>query len=310
MLGLSGGVDSTVAAVLLHKAIGNGLVCVFVDTGLLRKSDYDVIQTFQSFFPQIDVRTISAKTAFLCALIGVTDPEQKRKIIGEMFVNIFGMEAKQLKAQAQEENVAEVDWFLAQGTIQSDVVESSSSSSCSSQTIKSHHNVGGLPSDVEEMFTGGLIEPLRNLYKDEVRSLGLRLGISTSFLNRHPFPGPGLAIRILGEVTGKSVGTVRAADEIFLATLEKHGQSKKVSQAFAVLLPTIQTVGVVGDARVYASVIVLRAVHSEDFMTASWAPIPSEILQEASSRIVNEVEGIARVCYDVTNKPPGTIEWE
>lgn len=291
---LSGGVDSSVAALLVHKAIGHNLTCVFVDHGLLRKNEGDTVErVFKKEFDMNLIR-VNAKNRFLEKLKGVSDPEKKRKIIGEEFIRVFEEEAEKL---------GDVD-FLVQGTIYPDVVESGASTA-SSQTIKSHHNVGGLPKDMKFK----LIEPLRNLFKDEVRSLGQELGIPSNLVWRQPFPGPGLAVRVLGEVTEEKLNIVREADAIFTEEIARHGLDKSIWQYFA-CLPNVRSVGVMGDGRTYAQAIVLRAVTSSDAMTSEWARIPYDILDLVSRRIVNEVDGVNRVVYDITSKPPATIEWE
>ena len=295
LLGLSGGVDSSVTAALLHQAIGNKLVCVFVDNGLLRKGEADeVMNTFKENM-NLNVIKSDSEEVFLRHLKGVTDPEQKRKIIGRTFIDVFDSEATKLK------NIH----FLAQGTIYPDVIESSGSESKEARVIKSHHNVGGLPEEMEM----DLVEPLRDLFKDEVRRMGVELGLSAEMLNRHPFPGPGLGVRILGEVTKEKTSILKEADHIFIEELIKADLYDKVSQAFAVHLP-IKSVGVVGDERRYAEVIGLRAVETVDFMTARWAHLPYEFLEHVSNRIVNEIEEVSRVVYDISSKPPATIEWE
>jgi len=295
LLGLSGGVDSSVTAALLHQAIGNKLVCVFVDNGLLRKGEADeVMNTFKENM-SLNVIKSDSEEVFLRHLKGVTDPEQKRKIIGRTFIDVFDSEATKLK------NIH----FLAQGTIYPDVIESSGSESKEARVIKSHHNVGGLPEEMEM----DLVEPLRDLFKDEVRRMGVELGLSAEMLNRHPFPGPGLGVRILGEVTKEKTRILKEADHIFIEELIKADLYNKVSQAFAVHLP-IKSVGVVGDERRYAEVIGLRAVETVDFMTARWAHLPYEFLEHVSNRIVNEIEEVSRVVYDISSKPPATIEWE
>ena len=295
LLGLSGGVDSSVTAALLHQAIGKKLVCVFVDNGLLRKGEADeVMNTFKENM-SLNVIKADSEEVFLRHLKGVEDPEQKRKIIGRTFIDVFDAEATKIKDVH----------FLAQGTIYPDVIESSGSESKESRVIKSHHNVGGLP---EEMKMD-LVEPLRDLFKDEVRRMGVELGLSAEMLNRHPFPGPGLGVRILGEITKEKTSVLKEADHIFIQELIKADLYDKVSQAFAVYLP-IKSVGVVGDERRYAEVIALRAVETVDFMTARWAHLPYEFLEHVSSRIVNEIEDVSRVVYDISSKPPATIEWE
>ncbi len=295
LLGLSGGVDSSVAAALLHQAIGEQLVCVFVDTGLLRLHEGD--QVMQMFAEQrhIKVIRVNAEEHFLKCLAGVIDPEAKRKIIGKEFITIFDQEAAKL---------SNVKW-LAQGTIYSDVIESAGSKTGKAHVIKSHHNVGGLPEDMQLK----LIEPLRELFKDEVRKIGVELGLPYDMIYRHPFPGPGLGIRILEEVKKEYANILRHADAIYIEELRKADWYQKVSQAFAVFLP-VKSVGVVGDGRQYEYVIALRAVQTIDFMTAHWAHLPYELLEKISTRILNEVRGVSRVTYDISNKPPATIEWE
>lgn len=296
VLGLSGGVDSAVAAALIHHAIGDQLTCIFVDTGLLRLGEaVKVVQTFQQE-QGIRLVAVNAVEEYLDALNGVTEPELKRRIIGEKFIRIFEREARRL---------GQID-FLAQGTIYPDVIESAGKGRIEAQVIKTHHNVGGLPEDME--FE--LVEPLRMLFKDEVRKLGTALGLPDSIIWRQPFPGPGLAVRCLGEITWERLERLRAADAIFMEELERADYLRETTQqAFAVLLP-VKSVGVMGDGRTYQEVIALRAVTTEDFMTADWARLPYEMLALASRRIVNEVSGVNRVVYDITSKPPGTIEWE
>jgi GMP synthase (glutamine-hydrolysing) len=295
LLGLSGGVDSSVLAALLHRAIGAQLSCVFVDHGLLRLGEGD--QVMATFAEHMGVRVIrvNAEQRFLDALRGVADPEGKRKIIGRVFVEVFDEEAAKLK---------DVKW-LAQGTIYPDVIESAGAKTGKAHVIKSHHNVGGLP----EHMKLKLLEPLRELFKDEVRNLGLALDLPAEMVRRHPFPGPGLGVRILGEVHKGSAETLRRADAIFIEELRREGLYDKVSQAFAVFLP-VRSVGVMGDGRKYDPVIALRAVETIDFMTARWARLPYEFLDRVTHRIVNEVPGISRVVYDISGKPPATIEWE
>jgi GMP synthase (glutamine-hydrolysing) len=294
LCGLSGGVDSSVAAMLVHRAIGDRLTCVFVDNGLLRKGEADeVTRTFGRRL-EVNLCAVDAADEFLGALAGVTDPEQKRKRIGETFIRVFEREAKKLGDFR----------FLAQGTLYPDVIESVSFKGPSA-VIKSHHNVGGLP----EHMDFELLEPLRELFKDEVRAAGEELGLPRDILWRHPFPGPGLAVRILGEVTRERADTLREADAIFIATLREMGWYDKVWQAFAVLLP-VNTVGVMGDARTYENALALRAVDSQDGMTADWSRLPHDLLDAASRRIISEVRGVNRVVYDISSKPPGTIEWE
>jgi len=295
LLGLSGGVDSSVVGALLHRAIGDKLTCVFVDNGLLRLGEGD--QVMATFARHMGVRVIrvDAEEQFLSRLAGVEDPEQKRKIIGNTFIDVFEHEAGQLRG---------VNW-LAQGTIYPDVIESAGAKTGKAKVIKSHHNVGGLPAHMKL----GLVEPLRELFKDEVRKLGLELGLPAEMVHRHPFPGPGLGVRILGEVRKDYADTLRRADHIYIEELRVAGLYDKVSQAFAVFLP-VRSVGVVGDNRHYAHVVALRAVETVDFMTARWAHLPYDFLDHVSRRIVNEVPGVSRVVYDITGKPPGTIEWE
>ena len=295
LLGLSGGVDSSVTAALLHQAIGKKLTCVFVDNGLLRKGEADEVMTTFKENMNLNVIKSDSEEIFLRHLKGVSDPEQKRKIIGRTFIDVFDTEATKLK------NIN----FLAQGTIYPDVIESSGSESKEARVIKSHHNVGGLP---EEMKMD-LVEPLRDLFKDEVRKMGVELGLSAEMLNRHPFPGPGLGVRIIGEVSKTKTTVLKEADHIFIQELIKANLYNKVSQAFAVYLP-IKSVGVVGDERRYAEVIGFRAVETVDFMTARWAHLPYEFLEHVSNRIVNEIEEVSRVVYDISSKPPATIEWE
>jgi GMP synthase (glutamine-hydrolysing) len=296
--GLSGGVDSSVAAVLVHKAIGNQLTCIFVNNGVLRKNEFDSVQKNLRDKLGLNIVGVDASERFLAQLAGVTDPETKRKRIGAEFIAVFDDEANRIAKET-----GGVDW-LVQGTLYPDVIESSSVKG-PSQTIKSHHNVGGLP----ERMKLKLIEPLRDLFKDEVRRIGRDLGMPEDVLGRQPFPGPGLAVRILGEVTADRVALLQEADEIVVAEIKAAGLYAKVWQSFAVLLP-VMSVGVMGDQRTYAYTCAVRAVHSEDGMTADWAPLPHEVLKRISSRIVNEVRGINRVVYDITSKPPGTIEWE
>ncbi len=295
LLGLSGGVDSSVVAALLHKAIGDQLTCVFVDNGLLRKNEGD--QVMDMFAKNMGVRVIraNAEELFLGKLQGESDPEKKRKIIGNTFIEVFDTEATKLK---------DVKW-LAQGTIYPDVIESAAAKTGKAHVIKSHHNVGGLPEDM----AFELVEPLRELFKDEVRAIGLELGLPYDMVYRHPFPGPGLGVRILGEVKKEYADILREADAIFLEELRAADWYHKTSQAFAVFLP-VKSVGVVGDGRRYEWVISLRAVETVDFMTARWAHLPYDLLEKVSNRIINEISGVSRVCYDVSSKPPATIEWE
>jgi GMP synthase (glutamine-hydrolysing) len=295
ILGLSGGVDSSVLAALLHRAIGDKLTCVFVDHGLLRLNEAE--QGMKTFADNLGVRVIhvNAVHEFMSQLQGVSDPEQKRKIIGRVFVEIF---------QAEAEKLPQAKW-LAQGTIYPDVIESAGGKNKKSHTIKSHHNVGGLPDTLHLK----LLEPLRELFKDEVRALGLALGLPRDMVFRHPFPGPGLAVRILGEIHPEFVSLLQRADAIFIDELRKAGWYDKTSQAFVVFLP-VKSVGVMGDGRTYDYVVALRAVVTSDFMTAHWAELPYDLLGKTSNRIINEIRGINRVVYDVSGKPPATIEWE
>ena len=294
VLGLSGGVDSTVAGVLLNKAIGENLYCVFVDNGLLRKDEFEsVLEQYKGM--GLNVKGVNAKNQFYDALAGVSDPEQKRKAIGAMFIDVFDDQANQIE---------DVKW-LAQGTIYPDVIESVSATGGPSQTIKSHHNVGGLP----DYMKLKIVEPLNTLFKDEVRRIGRSLGINEELLGRHPFPGPGLAIRILGEITLEKVRILQEADHIFINGLKESGLYDKVWQAGVMFLP-VQSVGVMGDERTYENAVVLRAVESTDGMTADWVHLPHEFLAKVSNDIINKVKGINRVVYDISSKPPATIEWE
>ncbi|MEI8198319.1 MAG: glutamine-hydrolyzing GMP synthase, partial [Phycisphaerae bacterium] len=293
--GLSGGVDSSVLAALLHKAIGKQLTCIFVDNGLLRKNERQAVETtFRDHF-QIDLRVVDAAAEFLNALTGVIDPQQKRKIIGKTFIDVFKREATNIPNAK----------FLAQGTLYPDVIESGHGHAGTAANIKLHHNVGGLPAELGFQ----LVEPLRELFKDEVRKLGELLGLPEHIVWRHPFPGPGLAVRCIGEITPEKLDLLRAADEIFLEEIIAEGLYRSTAQTFAAILP-VRAVGVMGDGRSYQHVIALRSVDSTDFMTADWSRIPYDVLARVSNRIVNEVRGIARVVYDITSKPPGTIEWE
>ena len=301
ILGLSGGVDSAVAAALIHKAIGDQLTCIFVDTGLLRLDEGDqVMETFAKHLG-VKVDRVNAADEFYAALAGAADPEQKRKIIGRLFVEVFQREAQKMPRAK----------WLAQGTIYPDVIESAGAKTGKAVTIKSHHNVGGLP----ETLHLKLLEPLRELFKDEVRELGVELGLPREMVYRHPFPGPGLGVRILGEVKREYAELLRRADAIFIEELRNTITSEgvtwydQVAQAFAVFLP-VRSVGVMGDGRTYDYVVALRAVQTTDFMTADWAPLPYELLGRVGSRIINEVRGINRVTYDISSKPPATIEWE
>jgi GMP synthase (glutamine-hydrolysing) len=300
--GLSGGVDSSVAAVLVAKAIGDRLTCIFVNNGVLRKDEFAKVQTTMREQLGLNVVAVDASERFLTKLAGVTDPEQKRKVIGGEFISVFDDEAKKIFESGKHQG-EEVAW-LVQGTLYPDVIESSSVHG-PSHTIKSHHNVGGLPADMKLK----LIEPLRDLFKDEVRRIGRDLRMPDEIIERQPFPGPGLAVRILGEVTAERVAILQEADQIVVDEIKRAGLYRKVWQSFAVLLP-VKSVGVMGDQRTYANTCAVRAVESEDGMTADWAPLPYEVLRTISSRIVSEVRGINRVVYDITSKPPGTIEWE
>ena len=293
--GLSGGVDSSVVAVLLNEAIGDQLTCVFVDTGMMRKNEAtEVVELFSKHY-NMNLVHVDAENQFLDLLEGVSDPEQKRKIIGKTFIDIFDAEAKKIGGAK----------FLAQGTLYPDVIESVSFDGGPSVTIKSHHNVGGLP----ERMDMELVEPLRELFKDEVRDLGRELGLDPAFVERHPFPGPGLAIRCPGVITREKLDLLREADAVYLDQIHKHGLYNIIWQAFAVILP-VKTVGVMGDGRTYEYVLALRAVTSSDGMTADYYPFSHEFLGETATRIINEVNGVNRVVYDITSKPPGTIEWE
>ncbi len=295
LLGLSGGVDSSVVAALLHKAIGEQLTCVFVDHGLLRLNEGDEVMRVFAQNLGVKVIRVNAEQRYFQALKGVVDPEAKRKIIGKLFIDVFEEESRRIK---------DVE-FLAQGTIYPDVIESAGGKTGKAHVIKSHHNVGGLPAHMRLK----LVEPLRELFKDEVRRIGLELGLPAEMVYRHPFPGPGLGVRILGEVTQEVANTLREADHIFIEELRKAGWYEKTSQAFAVFLP-VKSVGVTGDGRRHEPVIALRAVQTVDFMTAHWAPLPYQLLDVCSRRIVNEVKGVSRVVYDISGKPPATIEWE
>jgi GMP synthase (glutamine-hydrolysing) len=292
LCGLSGGVDSAVAAALVHKAVGDQLTCVFVDTGLMREGEAEqVTETFRGQF-HVDLIHVKAADRFLAALDDIADPERKRKIIGETFIRVFEEVARDVEDAR----------FLVQGTLYPDIVESGGSENA---TIKSHHNVGGLPDDMQ--FE--LVEPLRNLFKDEVRAIGEELGLPEEIVWRQPFPGPGLAVRVVGTITAERLDVLRRADAIVIEEIKRAGLYRQIWQSFAVL-PVVRTVGVMGDGRTYEYPIVVRAVTSDDAMTADWARLPAEVLERISSRIINEVPGVNRVAYDITSKPPGTIEWE
>lgn len=295
VLGLSGGVDSSVTALLIHKAVGKHLTCIFVDNGLLRKDEAEKLKKTLKQHLEINIRFVSAKTKFLKALSKVTDPEKKRKIIGKIFMNIFEAEARKIKGAD----------FLAQGTLYPDIIESKSVFGGPTSVIKSHHNVGGLPKNMKLK----LVEPLKYLFKDEVRVLGKELGLDENLIWRQPFPGPGLAIRIIGEITKRRLSILRDVDEILLDEIRNNGYYKKLWQSFAVLLP-IKSVGVMGDSRTYENIVAIRAVTSKDAMTADWAKLPHKFLGNISNRIINEVGGVNRVVYDISSKPPSTIEWE
>ncbi|MCU0558873.1 MAG: glutamine-hydrolyzing GMP synthase [Desulfobacterales bacterium] len=295
ILGLSGGVDSSVAAVLIHRAVGKRLTCIFVDNGLLRKNEGARLKETLNRHLHIPIRCVNAAGRFLKALAGVTDPERKRKIIGRVFMQVFEAEARKIKGAD----------YLAQGTLYPDVIESVSAFGGPTSVIKSHHNVGGLPRRMKLK----LVEPLRHLFKDEVRELGAELALPEELLWRQPFPGPGLAIRILGEVTARRLKILRDVDEILVAEIKAAGYYRKLWQSFAVLLP-IKSVGVMGDARTYEHIAAIRAVTSKDAMTADWARLPQDFLAAVSNRIINEVSGVNRVVYDISSKPPATIEWE
>jgi GMP synthase (glutamine-hydrolysing) len=295
ILGLSGGVDSSVAAVLIHQSIGRRLTCIFVDNGLLRKNEAAQLKQSLRQQLQINIRFVNAAALFLKALRGVTDPERKRKIIGRVFMQVFESEAHKIKGAE----------FLAQGTLYPDVIESISAFGGPSSVIKSHHNVGGLPKRMRLK----LVEPLRYLFKDEVRSLGEQIGLPDDLVWRQPFPGPGLAIRVIGEITARRLQILRNVDEVLLEEIGTQGLTRKLWQSFAVLLP-IKSVGVMGDARTYENIAAIRAVTSRDAMTADWARLPHEVLARISNRIINEVDGVNRVVYDISSKPPSTIEWE
>jgi GMP synthase (glutamine-hydrolysing) len=293
--GLSGGVDSSVVAALLYKAVGTQLSCILVDNGLLRKDEEEaVLREFTAHF-QTDLHVVKAEPEFLAALRGVIDPEEKRRRIGHLFIDCFAREAERIEGAR----------FLAQGTLYPDVIESGASADGPAATIKLHHNVGGLP----EQLGFELIEPLRDLFKDEVRRLGLALGLPEDLVWRHPFPGPGLAVRCLGEVTSQRLATLREADAVVVGEIKNAGLYRQTAQAFAVLLP-VQSVGVMGDARTYENAVCIRCVDTDDFMTADFSRLPYDLLGRMSTRIINEVQGVNRVVYDVSTKPPATIEWE
>jgi GMP synthase (glutamine-hydrolysing) len=295
ILGLSGGVDSSVTAVLIHKAVGRNLTCIFVDNGVLRKNEAEKLKTVLKQHLHINIRFVKAGKRFLTALKGVTDPEKKRKIIGRIFMEVFEAEAKKIKGAE----------YLAQGTLYPDIIESQSAFGGPTSVIKSHHNVGGLPKKMKLK----LVEPLKYLFKDEVRLLGKTLGLPDELVWRQPFPGPGLAIRIIGEITRKRLTVLREVDDLLLEEIKKNGYYRKLWQSFAVLLP-LKSVGVMGDKRTYENIVAIRAVTSKDAMTADWARLPHKLLGILSNRIINEVNGVNRVVYDISSKPPSTIEWE
>jgi GMP synthase (glutamine-hydrolysing) len=295
IMGLSGGVDSSVAATLIHKAVGKNLHCIFVDNGLLRLNEKEQLEVSLRANLHMNIKFVDAQEKFLTALAGVTDPEKKRKIIGKLFIDVFDAEAKKVDG-AQ---------FLGQGTLYPDIIESKSAFGGPTSVIKSHHNVGGLP----EQMNLKLIEPLQLLFKDEVRKLGLELGINEDLIWRQPFPGPGLAIRILGEITNDRLDILRKADDILIQEIKQAGLYRKLWQSFTVLLP-VKSVGVMGDKRTFANCVAIRAVTSNDAMTADWAKLPHDLLGKISNRIINEVDKVNRVVFDITSKPPGTIEWE
>ena len=295
ILGLSGGVDSSVTALLIHKAIGRNLTCIFVDNGLLRKNEAQKLkETFKQHL-KINIRFVRASKLFLSKLKNVTDPEKKRKIIGKVFMDVFEAEAKKIKGAD----------FLAQGTLYPDIIESRSAFGGPTSVIKSHHNVGGLPKRMKLK----LVEPLQFLFKDEVRKLGKQLGLDHDLIWRQPFPGPGLAIRIIGAITAKRLAVLREVDAVLLDEIRAAGYYKKLWQSFAVLLP-LKSVGIMGDSRTYENIVAIRAVTSKDAMTADWAKLPHRLLGRISNRIINEVRGVNRVVYDISSKPPSTIEWE
>jgi len=300
ILGLSGGVDSSVAAALIHKAIGDQLTCIFVDNGLLRQREAEAVEKLFSGHFHIKMKTVDAAKRFLTKLKGVTDPEQKRKIIGNEFIKVFEAAARDLKKSSPGRYR-----FLAQGTLYPDVIESVSISGNPASLIKSHHNVGGLP----DRMKFDLVEPLRQLFKDEVRAVGAELGLPKEIVHRQPFPGPGLAVRILGDITPEKLRMVREADAVVIDEMKTSGWYYKVWQSFAVLLP-VRSVGVMGDERTYENTVALRIVESRDGMTADWVRVPYDLLARISARVINEVKGVNRVCYDISSKPPATIEWE
>jgi GMP synthase (glutamine-hydrolysing) len=295
VLGLSGGVDSSVAGVLIHNSIGKNLTCIFVDNGVLRKNEAAKLKVTLKRHLRLNIRFVNARTRFLKALAGVTDPEKKRKIIGSVFMQVFEAEARKIKGAD----------FLAQGTLYPDVIESVSAFGGPTAVIKSHHNVGGLPRKMKLK----LVEPLKYLFKDEVRLLGKELNMPQELIWRQPFPGPGLAIRIIGEITARRLTILRNVDELLLEEIKNAGYYKKLWQSFAVLLP-LKSVGVMGDQRTYENIVAIRAVTSKDAMTADWARLPHKLLGQISNRIINEVKGVNRVVYDISSKPPSTIEWE
>jgi GMP synthase (glutamine-hydrolysing) len=295
VLGLSGGVDSSVTALLIHKAVGKKLTCIFVDNGVLRKNEALQLKKTLKQHLKMNIRFVSAKTKFLQPLAGITDPEKKRKIIGRVFMEVFEAEAKKIKGAE----------FLGQGTLYPDVIESVSAFGGPTSVIKSHHNVGGLPKKMKLK----LVEPLRYLFKDEVRKLGQEIGLPDNLIWRQPFPGPGLAIRIIGEVTRTRLAILREVDTVLLEEIRQSGYYRKLWQSFAILLP-LKSVGIMGDSRTYENIVAIRAVTSRDAMTADWARLPHKLLGKISNRIINEIWGVNRVVYDISSKPPSTIEWE
>jgi GMP synthase (glutamine-hydrolysing) len=295
ILGLSGGVDSSVTAMLIHKAVGKNLTCIFVDNGLLRKNEMDKLKKVLTANLDINIRFVNAGSRFLKELAGVTDPEKKRKIIGRVFMDVFEAEAKKIKGAE----------FLAQGTLYPDVIESRSAFGGPTAVIKSHHNVGGLPKRMKLK----LVEPLKYLFKDEVRRLGKAIGLNEDLIWRQPFPGPGLSIRVIGEITKERLSILREVDDILISEIKSAGFYRKLWQSFAILLP-LKSVGIMGDQRTYENIIAIRAVTSRDAMTADWAKLPHILLGKISNRIINEVDGVNRVVYDISSKPPATIEWE